>query len=301
VRVLLTGANGQFGAEYLAYTAAEASHDEVTACSHADLDVTNRDHVHQIVHAVRPDVVVHAGAWTNVDGCETDSLRALRVNALGTRYVAEAAAAANARVVYLSSDYVFDGRGGGPHGGQPYTEWDTPNPISVYGRSKLGGEVELQSILGPAATMVRTSWVVGVNGNNFVKTMIRLANDPAAPSPTVVDDQQGCPTFTADLVRAVRFLAVSRLAGTFHVSNVGAVTWCAFAKAIFASAGHDPDRVRPVTTTEYLAGRAAVSAAVVAPRPAYSVFDHVALNGAGFVMPDWQNGLGDVAARLRAS
>jgi dTDP-4-dehydrorhamnose reductase len=296
VRVLLTGANGQLGTEYLGYSAAEAAHDEVMAFSHAELDVTNRDQVQQLLHAIHPDVVVHAGAWTNVDGCETDPLRALRVNALGTRYVAEAAARVNARVVYISSDYVFDGRGGGPDGGRPYNEWDTPNPMSVYGRSKLGGEVELQSILGPDATVVRTSWVAGVHGNNFVKTMTRLANDPAAPSPSVVNDQHGCPTFTADLVRAIRFLAVSRLPGTFHVSNVGALSWCEFAKAIFAASGHDGDRVRPVTTAEYLASRGVVTA----PRPAYSVFDHIALSGAGFVMPAWQDALVDVVARLRA-
>jgi dTDP-4-dehydrorhamnose reductase len=296
MRVLLTGANGQFGTEYLRYSLAEASHDEVHPLAHADLDVTNRDQVSQIVNALRPDVVVHVGAWTNVDGCEIDPIRALMINALGTRHVAEAAASAGARVIYLSSDYVFNGRGGGPAGGQPYTEWDTPDPQSTYGRSKLGGETELQSILGPDATIVRTSWVAGAYGHNFVKTMAKLAADPSSPSPTVVSDQIGCPTFTADLVRAVRFLAVNRLPGVFHASNTGVVSWCEFAKAIFSAVGHDPERVRPVTTAEYMAGRTAVTA----PRPAYSVMEHVALRGVGFEMPRWDRALADVASNLLA-
>ncbi len=296
MQVLLTGANGQFGTEYLRYSSANAPHDEIHALTHGDLDVTSRDRVMQVVNGIRPDVVVHAGAWTNVDGCETDPIRALTINALGTRHVAEAAACVGARVVYLSSDYVFDGRGGGPNGGQPYTEWDTPDPQSAYGRSKLGGETELQTILGPGATIVRTSWVASSHGHNFVKTMAKLAADPAAPSPTVVNDQIGCPTFTADLVQAVRFLAVNRLPGIFHASNTGVVSWCEFAKAIFAAVGHDPARVLPVTTAEYMAGRTAITA----PRPGYSVMEHSALRGVGFEMPGWGDALADVAAILLA-
>jgi dTDP-4-dehydrorhamnose reductase len=294
MRLLLTGANGQFGTEYSNYTAADAPHDELYSLTHADLDVTSRDQVMQAVHAIKPDVVLHAGAWTNVDGCETDPVRALTINALGTRNIAEASAVANARVLYLSSDYVFDGRGEGPNGGRPYTEWDTPNPQSVYGRSKLGGEAELQTVLGASATIVRTSWVAGVHGHNFVKTMVKLANDPGMPSPTVVSDQLGCPTFTADLVRAVRFLAVNRLPGIFHVSNTSAVSWCEFAKAIFVAAGHDPARVRPVTTAEYMAGRTAVTA----PRPAYSVMEHIAMRGVGYEMPSWNDALSNAVAAL---
>jgi dTDP-4-dehydrorhamnose reductase len=294
MRVLLTGANGQFGSEYLAYTEESSSHDEVHAFSHSDLDVTSRDQVLQVVHAVRPEVILHAGALTNVDGCETDPLRALTVNALGTRNVAEAAFRSDARVVYLSSDYVFDGRGSGPAGGCPYTEWDTPNPQTVYGRSKLGGEMELQAILGPAATIVRTSWVCGAYGHNFVKTMARLANDPGSPSPTVVDDQFGCPTLTDDLVRAVRFLAVSQIPGLFHVSNTGAVSWCEFARAIFAASGHDPERVRPISSSEYQAGRNVPTA----PRPAFSVLDHIALRGVGYTVRSWRESLDQAVARL---
>ena len=295
MRVLLTGANGQFGSEYCAHTKEHAPHDEIHVFSHADLDVTNREQVLQVVHAVKPDVILHAGAMTNVDGCETDQLRALTVNAFGTRNIAEAAFRTDARVVYLSSDYVFDGRGGGSSGGNPYNEWDTPNPQTVYGRSKLGGEMELQALLGPAATIVRTSWVCGAYGHNFVKTMFRLANDPSVPSPTVVDDQVGCPTFTADLVRAVRFLAVAHVPGLFHFSNTESLSWCEFAKAIFAASGHDPERVRPISSTEYQASRPTPTA----PRPAYSVLDHFALRGVGYAPTSWREALHHAVAGLR--
>lgn len=294
MRVLLTGANGQFGSEYSAYTALNAPHDELHAFSHADLDVTNRDQVLQLVHAVRPDVIVHAAAMTNVDGCETDHARALLVNAFGTRNIAEAAQRSNSRVVYLSTDYVFDGRGGGPAGRLPYTEWDTPNPQTAYGRSKLGGEIELQNLLGPDATIVRTSWVCGLHGHNFVKTMVRIANDSSVPSPVVVDDQVGCPTFTADLASAVRFLAVSRLPGLFHVSNTESVSWFGFAQAIFSACGHDPSRVRAISSLEYQTNRTVPTA----PRPAFSVLDNVALRGVGYVLRDWRTALGDVADGL---
>ncbi len=297
MRVLLTGANGQFGTEYCSYTAEHAQHDDLYSLSHSDLDVTDRDQVLQVVHALRPDVILHAGAMTNVDGCETNQVRALMVNSFGTRNVAEAAWRSNARVVYLSSDYVFDGRGGGPDGALPYTEWDTPNPQTAYGRSKLGGEIELQTLLGPDATIVRTSWVCGAFGHNFLKTMARLANDSSAPMPTVVDDQVGCPTFTPDLVRAVRFLAVSQIPGLFHVSNAESVSWCGFAQAIFAACGHDPQRVRPISSVEYQATRTAATA----PRPAFSVLDHVAMRGVGHEMRDWREALGEVAPHIVSS
>jgi dTDP-4-dehydrorhamnose reductase len=292
VKILLTGANGQLGTELLAVT--EVAGDEVVACGHADLDVADREAVLQAIQMVAPDVVLHAAAWTNVDGCETDPARAYAVNALGTRNIAEAAHGIGARVVYLSSDYVFDGRGGGPGGGLPYTEWDTPNPQSHYGRSKLGGERELEAILGPDATIVRTSWVVGRYGQNFVKTMLRLAADSEV-SPTVIDDQLGCPTFTADLAIVARQLAVMRVPGLFHVCNEGPVTWCDFARAIFEAAGADPERVRAVTSKEYAAGRPEVTA----PRPSYSVLDRIALGGVGLQMPSWRPGLKTAVDALR--
>jgi dTDP-4-dehydrorhamnose reductase len=261
MRVLVTGAGGQLGREVVD-VCTEAG-DEVVACDHAALDVSDRDAVLQIVVAAAPDTVIHAGAWTNVDGCETDPDRAYAVNALGTRHVAEAARMAGARVVYVSTDYVFDGTGE-----RPYHEWDATNPVSAYGRSKLGGE----AALGPADTIVRTSWVCGRHGHNFVKTVLGRAG--AGQPLNVVDDQHGTPTFADDLAGMLRRLAAARLPGTFHVTNQGPTTWFRFARDVVEAAGLDTGLVTPITTAEMDPPRSA-------PRPAYSVLDNAALRLSG--------------------
>lgn len=289
--ILVTGGNGQLGTE-LGFVLSAAGDDAMIASS-AELDVTDRDLVHQVLGAVRPEVVIHGGAWTNVDGCELDPQRAFAVNALGSRHVAEASANIGAHVIYLSTDYVFDGRGTGPQGGGAYNEWDQPNPVSHYGRSKLGGELEMQRVLGVDATIVRASWVVGRFGSNFVKTMLGLAANPANERVTVVDDQRGCPTFTADLAPMLRRLAIGRFPGTFHVSNAGPVSWFEFAQAIFSAAGHDSGRVVPIASAELLPARPA-------PRPAVSVLENAALRGYGLgEMPAWQSALRDTVDALR--
>jgi len=154
----------------------------------------------------------------------------------------------------------------------PYTEWDPTNPLSVYGRSKLGGETEALR-LAPGAAVIRTSWLCGAGGPNFVKTMLRVAASSNAEV-TVVDDQHGCPTFTADLAPLVRRISVARLPGVFHATNQGATTWCGFARAIFAAAGADPGRVVPIPTSALQPPRRA-------PRPVNSVLDNAALRLAG--------------------
>lgn len=290
MKVLVTGGNGQLGTE-LSLVLGAAGDDALVASS-AELNVADRDLVHQVLGAFRPEVVIHCGAWTNVDGCELDPDRAFQINALGTRHVAEGAARVGARVVYVSTDYVFDGRGAGPSGGGAYTEWDAPNPVSNYGRSKLGGEHELRNILGADAAIVRTSWVVGRFGTNFVKTMLRVAADPTKDRVTVVDDQRGCPTFTADLAPMLRRLAVARIPGIFHVSNDGPLSWFEFARAIFAEGGFDPQRVVAIPTSELLPIRPA-------PRPAVSVLDNAALRGSGLpAMPPWAPSLHAVVTAL---
>jgi len=270
VRVLITGAGGQLGHDLLrAFTGHEA-----VGTTHGQLDVADRDAVLATITELRPDAVVHAGAWTDVDGCETDPDRAFRVNALGTRHVVEGARLAGARVCYLSTDYVFDGTGD-----RPWVEWDAPAPLSVYGRSKLGGERELDA----GATVVRTSWVCGAHGRNFVKTILRAAAE--RDELTVVDDQHGCPTFTSDLAGAIARLVVARLPGTFHVTNQGATTWFDFARAIVAAAGFDPAKVRPIATADLHPRRPA-------PRPANSVLDNAALRLSGIpLLPDWHEPL----------
>ena len=282
MRVLVTGAGGQLGRELV--EAFSTAGDDVVACDHGRLDVSDRDAVLQGVAAAAPDTVVHAGAWTNVDGCETDPDTAYAVNALGTRHVAEAARMTGARVCYVSTDYVFDGRAE-----QPYHEWSATNPLSVYGRSKLAGE----SVLSPDDTVVRTSWVCGRHGRNFVKTILARAGE--GQRLTVVDDQHGCPTFAEDLAGMIRRLVVARLPGLFHVTNQGPTTWFRFARDAVEAAGLDPSLVTPITTAEMQPPRPA-------PRPMYSVLDNSALRLSGLaLLPDHHEPLERLAKELATS
>ena len=253
----------------------------MVAADHAALPVEDRSAVLEAVAGLRPDVVVHAAAWTAVDACEADSDRAFAVNAMGTRHVAEAAGRSGAHLVYISTDYVFDGEAPGPT-----TSGTSPAPRSVYGRSKRGGELECP----PGATIVRTSWVCGAHGANMAKTVLRLAG---AEGPLrFVDDQHGSPTFTADLAAAVVTLAQDRRPGVHHVTNQGQTTWFGFAQAVLEAAGADPGRVEPIGTADLDPPRAA-------PRPANSVLDNAALRLAGLpLLPEWTDGLERLVAVL---
>jgi dTDP-4-dehydrorhamnose reductase len=280
VRILVTGAGGQVGSEVVAELerrAAErrrSSSWRIVATTHAQLDVGSRDSVLAAVTTVEPQVIIHPAAWTAVDACEGDPDRAFRVNALGTRHVAEAARLVGAHICYLSTDYVFDGLSD-----RPYTEWDDPNPLSVYGRSKFAGEREL----GAACTIVRTGWVCGRNGQNAAKTVLRLASLEGLLS--FVDDQHGSPTSARDLAVKVVDLALWRRPGTFHVTNQGRTTWFGFAQEVLRLAGHDPERVVPIATADLHPPRPA-------PRPACSVLDNAALRLSGDeLLPPWQESL----------
>ncbi|HEV2309913.1 MAG TPA: dTDP-4-dehydrorhamnose reductase [Acidimicrobiia bacterium] len=279
MRILITGAGGQVGHELT--TACE--HDDTTAADHHTLDVTDRGSVLAAATATQPDVILHAGAWTAVDACEADPDRAFAVNALGTRHVAEAARRVGAHLVYFSTDYVFDGTKVGP-----YHEWDTPNPQSVYGRSKLAGELEARA--APAWTIVRLSWVCGYHGANMVKTVLRLASEHDELS--FVDDQRGHPTFAESVAPLVRRLAGERRPGVFHVTNQGEVSWYEFARGVLAASGQDPERVRPITTAELNPPRPA-------PRPANSVLDNAVLRLEGLpLLPDYRVCLEALVGRL---
>jgi dTDP-4-dehydrorhamnose reductase len=265
VRILITGAGGQLGTDIVQLAARDGHHD-VLAPTSTQLDVGDRDSVLANVTAFRPHLVVHAAAWTAVDACESDPDRAWRVNALGCRYVAEAARAVDAHLAAVSTDYVFDGLSP-----VPYTEWDQTNPLSMYGKSKLAGEYEVRFAL-PDATVVRTSWVCGQHGSNMVKTVLRLA---AGGGPLrFVDDQHGCPTFTSDLAGMLLRLGISRRPGLFHVTNQGATTWFEFARDVVGAAGHDRSMVEPISTSDLNPPRPA-------PRPANSVLDNAALRLGG--------------------
>jgi dTDP-4-dehydrorhamnose reductase len=282
MRVLITGARGQVGHELVH---AFADHD-VMAAGHGELDVTDRQAVLSAVTAHRPAAILHAAAWTAVDACESNPDRAFAANALGTRNVAEAARRVGAHVTYFSTDYVFDGTKD-----SPYVEWDDPCPQSVYGQSKLAGEIELRA--NPGATTVRISWVCGKHGSNMVKTILSLAARDEKLA--FVDDQRGRPTFAADAAKTVLQLVVDRRPGIFHVTNEGEVTWYEFARAVLEVAGLDPARVRPISTAELDPPRPA-------PRPPNSVLDTTALRLSGFApLPHYRDSLARLIAELGAS
>ena len=270
MRVLITGAGGEIGQD-LTVEFDDARY-EVLGTTHQSMDVVDRDAVLATIGAFEPDVVVHAGAWTAVDAHEADPGRAFAVNAFGTRNVAEAARRIGAHVVYLSTAYVFDGAKDGP-----YREWDPTAPLSVYGASKLAGEQELD----PGATIVRVDAVWGLRGDNFVKTMLRLANERDTWG--VVDDQLHGPSFGPDLAAGIKKLVVARMPGLFHLTNQGATTKYGFACAVLEAAGHDPARITPITAAEY---------PTPAARPANSVLDNGAWRLAGYApLRDWRDPL----------
>jgi len=281
VRVLVTGAGGQLGHDVVAVCTAAG--DDVVAVGRSELDVTERSDVAAAVAAIRPDVVMHCAAWTAVDDCEGDPDRAFAVNADAVRWMREASELVGAHLLTISTDYVFDGTLD-----RPYHERDTPNPRSVYGRSKLAGEGEA----GPASTIVRTSWVCGAHGTNMVRTVLRLAAERETLE--FVDDQRGCPTFTSDLAPMLRRLALERRAGIHHVTNEGAVTWYEFVRAIVSAIGRDPAMVRPIRTADLVPARAA-------ERPANGVLDNAVLREAGLpLLRDYRQPLAELVARLSA-
>jgi dTDP-4-dehydrorhamnose reductase len=269
MRVFLTGVTGQLG-----IALRHALHEvDLVAPTEAEADITDESIIGQIADS-RPQVVIHAAAYTDVDGAESDADRAYAVNATGTRNVARGAAKAGARLVTISTDYVYDGTKT-----TPYVERDPVAPQSVYGASKLAGEREALAA-APDAVILRTAWLYG-EGKNFVRTMIRLAGE--RNELRVVSDQVGSPTSADDLSRAVRALLDTRAAGVYHAVNAGSCSWHEFAVTIFGLAGLDR-RVIPITTTELNRP---------AKRPARSILDCSKLTTLGIRMRSWQDALAD--------
>lgn len=288
MKVLVTGTSGQLGFDVMeelirrGYEGIGADRSETEAdFEHVKMDITDKDRVFEIVRELKPDVIVHCAAWTNVDGAEDpEKLAVVRaVNVDGTRNLAEAAKEVGAKFVYISTDYVFDGEGSEP--------WkpDDKNyaPINVYGRSKLDGELEVSRILDKYF-IVRIAWVFGRNGKNFIKTMIEVGKKHSVVK--VVDDQIGTPTYTVDLARLLVDMIETDKYGYYHATNEGGyISWADFAEEIYKDAGMDV-KVEHVTTSEYekIAGK------TVAKRPFNSRLDKTKLVQNGFEpLPTWQD------------
>ena len=266
MRIVVTGANGQLGSELV--TSAKRRGHDVIGTTRADLDVCDRALTIARITELRPDLIIHAAAWTAVDACESDPERAMRDNGDATRNVVDAARAVGAKVMYVSTDYVFDGMKS-----SPYVETDEPNPTSVYGRSKLAGEHAIRA----EDVIVRISWVCGFHGNNMVKTIMRLM----ATNPTLsfVDDQIGHPSFADDVAEGMITLAERGVSGIWHLTNQGVVSWYEFAREVVRMSGGDPAIVKPIATSELNPPRPA-------KRPANSVLDNAAMRNAGIPLLD---------------
>lgn len=276
MRILLTGSNGQLGTDLRLVAGPEhelIAHD-------LDLDITDRAAVMRRVAEVRPDIVVNAAAYTNVDGAEADEINAYRVNALGPQSIALACQAASVPMMHVSTDFVFSGEAG-----TPYTEFDMPDPRGVYGRSKYAGEQYVAGLLS-RFYICRTSWLYGVGGPNFVKTMMKAGRE--RDEVKVVDDQEGSPTYSRDLARKLLEIMDTGAFGVYHVSNSGSITWNRFTKDIFEIAGIETP-VLPITTAEL---------ARPAPRPRYSTMRGLALEIQGVApMRPYREALEDFISR----
>ena len=278
MRVLVTGANGQLGTELVDLYGARTG-DEVLGIDLPDMDITSADSVASSFSSFSPDVVINCAAWTAVDAAEENEDSALIVNGDGPRVLAAACRDAGVWLVQVSTDYVFSG-----DASSPYAEDATPDPQSAYGRTKLAGELAVQSELPDAHYIVRTAWLYGHEGNNFVKTMLRLESERDAID--VVDDQIGQPTYAADLAAQIALLVDARpAAGIFHGTNSGQVSWHGFTQEIFRLNGADPARVLAVTSEQFIRP---------APRPAYSVLGHDRWAHVGLPeMRDWREAIAE--------
>jgi dTDP-4-dehydrorhamnose reductase len=269
VKIVVTGAGGMLGSDVV--RAAEFVKHDVAGFTHSELDIGDRAAIERALFQERPEVVINCAAYTDVDGAEEDLDGAMEVNAEGAANVAAAANEIGAKVIYPSSDYVFDG-----YKSEPYVESDEPRPQSIYAQSKLAGEHETAEA-NPRHFIARSAWLFGASGRNFVETMLSLARDHGEV--VVVRDQVGCPTYTAHLADALVRLAGSEAYGIHHLASQGECSWFEFAQEIFRQADVEC-RVMPCTSDEF--GRPA-------PRPSYSVLGTERADA--IYLPHWKEGL----------
>ena len=277
-RYLVTGVNGQLGYD-IVNELQERGEEDILAVGRSDMDITNREQVMKIVKAYKPDVIFHCAAWTAVDKAEELKEDCYKANAEGTKNLADASLEVGAKIVYMSTDYVFDGT---KDLSETYNEEDKPNPQNVYGVTKFEGEEAVRK--NPNHFITRISWVFGINGNNFIKTMLKLAEK--YPELKVVNDQFGSPTYTVDLAKLLVEMAETDKYGTYHVNNEGYCSWAEFADYIMKSNGKET-KINPVTTEEYYEGK---DMSKIAYRPRNSKLDKTKLEEAGFKrLPSWQD------------
>lgn len=280
-RILVTGCNGQLGRairkEYANEKVSFINTDVVEGEGITALDITDISQVMELVKSEKPDVIINCAAHTNVDACETQWDLAYKINAIGPRNLSIAASEVNAKMIHVSTDYVFEG-----NGQKPYTEFDMPNPVSAYGKTKLEGERFVQQF-ADRYFILRTAWLYG-DGKNFVKTMLRLAETHDEVS--VVCDQLGTPTSAVELAKMIHYLEGTDNYGLFHATCEGDTNWAVFAEEIFKLAGKNV-KVNHVTSEQYAQMNPAS-----ANRPAYSILDNYMLRlTSEYKMADWKDAL----------
>lgn len=286
MKVFVTGSAGQLGQDLMLLL--QGQDYEVLGCDRQEMDITDLDQCLEVIGGFGPDVVIHCAAHTAVDAAESDIDAAYLINATGSRNVALAAEQAGAKLVYISTDYVFGGKGD-----LPYHEYDNTDPQSIYGKSKRAGEILVQS-LSSKFFIVRTSWVYGKYGSNFVKTMLKLGQEK--PLLQVVDDQKGSPTYTVDLARFLLELIQTEKYGVYHASNSEYCTWYEFTQAIFTEA----EDILGLKFTAKLEPCATEQFPRPAPRPRNSMLEHLSIRTNGFqdIRP-WREGLRDFLLELK--
>jgi len=279
MKVLVLGANGQLGYEFLNFLKDKA---EVFPFNHAQLDVLSFLGLSKVISEISPDVVINCAAYTKVDQAEKEPTLAYKVNAIGARNVSFASLKAKSKIVYFSTDYVFDGTKG-----SPYEEFDSPKPLSVYGNSKFLGEIYTRRH-NPDHLILRVSWLYGINGSNFVKTIIRLAKEKGELR--IVNDQVGTPTYTLDMVKQTWELIQQDSVGLYHSANMGQTTWFEFAKRIVEKLNLNA-KVLPIKTDEF---------PTLARRPNFSVLDNYLLKLENRnIMRSWEEAFDDFATKYK--
>ena len=280
--ILVIGVKGMVGRDLMSILPSALPNDKIFGWDIEEIDIQEEKNTVTKIESLRPNVVINIAAYTNVDGCESDDEKAFAINAEGMRHVALGALRCRAKVVYLSTDYIFDGKKR-----EPYSEDDPPHPLSVYGRSKLKGEQYVQEMVEDAL-IVRTQWLYGKYGNNFVASVLRQAREKKVLS--IVNDQVGSPTYTIDLSRAISVLIQCDARGVFHVANSDRCTWFAFGQEILKLSGMEGVRIVPISSEEV--GRPAM-------RPLYSVLNTEKLKReTGMTLRPWSEALKEYLSTL---